>query len=106
MRDACDVLKQKEADLARVRHEVESLRIVAPLLVDDLDSDQSEKPHLMSTDDLLNIVRKTHPDLEASGRNLVAALTFLISLADSCQPRTQCVAEDSEPELFAAGGKG
>ena len=67
MKNAYDVLKQKEAGLARVRHEVESLRIVAPLLVDDLDSDQSEKPHLMSTDDLLNIVRKTRPDLEPTG---------------------------------------
>jgi hypothetical protein len=51
--DAYDVLKQKEADLARIRHEVDSLRIIAPLLVDDLDSDQSKKPHLMSTDELL-----------------------------------------------------
>jgi len=40
MKDAYDVLKQKEFDLARVRHEVESLRIVGPLLADDLDSDQ------------------------------------------------------------------
>ena len=42
MRDAYDVLKEKEADLARVRHEVESLRIVARALT-DLDSDQSDK---------------------------------------------------------------
>ena len=67
MRDAYDALRQKEADLARVRHEVESLRIVASLLLDDLNSDQSEKTHSMSTDDLLNIVRKTPPDLEPTG---------------------------------------
>jgi len=45
MKDAYGVLEQKEADLARVRREIESLRIVASLL---------EK-----TDDL--------PDLEATG---------------------------------------
>ena len=74
MRDAYDVLKQKEADLARVRHEVESLRIVAPLL-DDLDSHQSDKTDLISEektadhliDDLMNIVREEHSDLKATG---------------------------------------
>lgn len=38
MKDAYEVLEQKEADLSRVRQEIESLRIVAPLLVDDLNS--------------------------------------------------------------------
>ena len=46
MKDAYTVLEQKEADLARVRQEIASLRIVASLL---------EK-----TDDLL-------PDLESTG---------------------------------------
>jgi hypothetical protein len=45
MKDAYEVLEQKEADLARVRQEIESLRIVASLLD--------------KTDDL--------PDLEATG---------------------------------------
>jgi hypothetical protein len=36
MKDAFEVLRQKEADLERVQHEVESLRIVAPLLSEDL----------------------------------------------------------------------
>ena len=72
MRDPYDVLKQKEADLARVRHEIENLRIVGPLLADDY-SDQSDKTDLSSAektkgekteDYLLNIVRKTRPDLE------------------------------------------
>jgi hypothetical protein len=35
MRDAYEVLYQKEADLVRVRQEVESLRITASLLGDD-----------------------------------------------------------------------
>ena len=75
MRDAYDVLKQKKADLARVRHEVESLRIVASLLLDDLNSGQSDKTNLISaektdnhlSDDLLNIVRQNNPDLKATG---------------------------------------
>ena len=68
MRDAYEVLKQKEADLARVRHEVESLRIVASLLLDDLNSDQSDKTEGEKTEDyLLNIVRKTRPDSEPTG---------------------------------------
>jgi hypothetical protein len=76
MRDPYNVLKQKEADLARVRHEIESLRIVGPLLADDLDSDQSDERNLSSAektkgekteDYLLNIVRKTRPDLEPTG---------------------------------------
>lgn len=63
MKDAYEALKRKEADLNRVRHEIESLRIVASLLVDDLDSDQSDKLYLVSPE-------KTpipHPDLEPTG---------------------------------------
>jgi len=39
MKDAYELLHQKESDLARVRKEVESLNIVAPLLADDQPSD-------------------------------------------------------------------
>jgi hypothetical protein len=35
MKNANDVLRQKEADLARVRHEIDSLKTVAALLADD-----------------------------------------------------------------------
>jgi hypothetical protein len=35
MKDAFEVLQQKEVDLARVQQEVESLRIVAPLLAEE-----------------------------------------------------------------------
>lgn len=74
MKDAYDVLKEKEADLARVRHEIESLRIVALLLLDDLNPDQSDKTNLISAektdehlnDDLLNIARQKQ-DLAAAG---------------------------------------
>jgi hypothetical protein len=50
MKDAYEALKQKEADLSRVRHEIESLRVVASLLVDVLNSDQSDKPYLVSAE--------------------------------------------------------
>lgn len=36
MKDAFEVLYQKEADLARLRQEIESLAIVAPLLADEI----------------------------------------------------------------------
>jgi len=39
MKDAYEVLYQKEADLVRVRQEVESLRIAASLLNDDACAD-------------------------------------------------------------------
>jgi hypothetical protein len=63
MKDAYEALKQKEADLSRVRHELESLRIVASLLVDDSNSDQSDEPHLVSTEQSDNL----QPDLEPTG---------------------------------------
>jgi hypothetical protein len=42
MKDAYEVLKQKESDLKRVRNEITSLRIVASLLEDDVPRDQTE----------------------------------------------------------------
>ncbi len=63
MKDVYEALKQKEADINRVRHEIESLRIVASLLVDDLNSDQSDKPYLVSAEKSDNL----HPDLEPTG---------------------------------------
>jgi hypothetical protein len=38
MRNALEILHQKELDLARIRRETEALRIVAPLLLDDEDA--------------------------------------------------------------------
>ena len=43
MKDVYEILQQKEADLARVRHEVESLQVVASLLSDDLASNELAK---------------------------------------------------------------
>jgi hypothetical protein len=36
MKDVYEVLRQKEADIDRVRHEIECLQVVASLLSDDL----------------------------------------------------------------------
>jgi hypothetical protein len=43
VKEVYEVLQQKEADLARVRQEIESLRIVASLLCDDTSSDEPTK---------------------------------------------------------------
>lgn len=43
MKDAYEVLYQKEADLVRVRQEVESLRVAAALLADESHTDDSHR---------------------------------------------------------------
>ncbi len=43
MKDAYQILRHKEAELARIRHEIASLRIVAPLLCDDSHSDPHQE---------------------------------------------------------------
>jgi hypothetical protein len=43
LKDAYEVLREKEADLARVRHEIASLRVVASLLSDDLTDELTKK---------------------------------------------------------------
>ena len=43
MKDAYEVLRQKEADVARLRHEIASLQIVAPLLSDDSHTDHPQQ---------------------------------------------------------------
>jgi hypothetical protein len=43
MKNAYEVLRQKEADLARVRQEIESLRVVAPLLSEESSSDDPDQ---------------------------------------------------------------
>ena len=51
MKNAYEVLQQKETDLARVRHEIESLRIVASLLSDELSSEELNKKRTRSADE-------------------------------------------------------
>ena len=63
MKDAYEVLKQKEANLNRVRTEIESLRLAASLLADDADRDQSDDNDLTSEEDADNL----HKGLEPAG---------------------------------------
>ena len=44
MRDVYDVLRQKELELSRLEIEVEALRVVAPLLADDNEGGNDNKP--------------------------------------------------------------
>jgi hypothetical protein len=87
MKDAYEVLQQKEADLARVGKEMESLRLVAPLLCDDVASDSekkpmlSEKPHdpncdMAGTDSLLS----SSPATRRSFHRFRSATDFIESL--------------------------
>jgi len=43
MKDAYEILRQKEAAVARLRHEIASLQIVAPLLSDDTHTDHPQQ---------------------------------------------------------------
>jgi len=44
MRDVYQLLREKEAEIARVRQEIEALRSSIPLLLDDQDIDPGEAP--------------------------------------------------------------
>ena len=54
MKDLYEVLQQKESDLARVRHEIASLRIAASILSDDLSSGEPTKKREISAEKTLN----------------------------------------------------
>jgi hypothetical protein len=58
MKNAYEVLEQKETDLARVRHEIESLRVVAPLLSDELPSEELTKKRANSAEETSDSVEK------------------------------------------------
>ena len=62
MKGVYEVLQQKEAHLARVRHEIESLRVVAALLSDDIGSDELTKKRSSAETTL-----DSDPDSEATG---------------------------------------
>lgn len=69
MKDAYEVLRQKEADVARLRNEIASLQIVAPLLGDDSHSDRPhEKPEGSEEGSSGSL-----PDPEATGTNGLAS---------------------------------
>jgi hypothetical protein len=54
MKNAYEVLHQKETDLARARHEIASLQIVAPLLSDELPSEELTKKRGRSAEETLD----------------------------------------------------
>jgi hypothetical protein len=63
MKDPNVLLQQKEAELARIRHEIESLRIVASLLEDDPDSIDLDQMRLATAGKLDDL----HTDLAVTG---------------------------------------
>jgi hypothetical protein len=54
MKNAYEVLQQKETELARVHHEIESLRIVASLLSEELPSEELTKMRARSAEETLD----------------------------------------------------
>ena len=50
MKNPFDVLQKKETDLCRVRQEVESLRLVIPLLVEDMEETETASPSSTTQD--------------------------------------------------------
>ena len=48
MKDACELLREKEAALVQLRQEIEALRCVIPLLLDDLDQADDETSELQA----------------------------------------------------------
>jgi len=44
MKNVYEILEQKQADLDRVRRELESLKLVAPLLSDETTEEPTKKP--------------------------------------------------------------
>jgi hypothetical protein len=63
MKDVHEVLRQKEADLSRVRREIESLQIVASLLSDESKTDELPKKPASSAED----VSEAPEESEATG---------------------------------------
>ena len=49
MRDVYEVLRQKEIEQSRLEKEVEALRVAAPLLSEDNDAGNENKPRLASS---------------------------------------------------------
>jgi hypothetical protein len=54
MKNVFEVLQQKEADLTRVRREIESLRTVASLLSEELPSEEMTRKFARSEEEILD----------------------------------------------------
>jgi hypothetical protein len=66
MRDALELLTEKETELERVRKEIESLRAVLPLLADDIQEPQPDRKPVSNvqatgTGDLSSSVGNSRP---------------------------------------------
>ena len=48
MKDLYQVLRQKELALEQVRKEIEALRFVTPLLLEDTEADNNNRPSLLA----------------------------------------------------------
>ncbi len=70
MKNAYEVLRQKEAELSRIRHEIASLRIVAPLL-----SDQSHSDPQPQSDNSEEEEHDAQPEAEATGTDALFSFT-------------------------------
>jgi hypothetical protein len=83
MKDLNELLRQKETDLARVRHEIESLQIVVPLLSDDVASSDLPAKKEMSSEkqpDQSSDAQATGTEDLFSSMNQVSRPTFWNSL--------------------------
>jgi hypothetical protein len=49
MKNVYEVLRQKELEISRLKNEVEALRVAAPLLSEDHDGGNENKPRLASS---------------------------------------------------------
>ena len=49
MKNVYEVLRQKELEISQLKKEVEALRVAAPLLSEDHDGDNENKPRLASS---------------------------------------------------------
>jgi len=75
MKDAYELLQQKQADLARIRKEIDSLHIVARLLSDDDTADNPvKKPNESSASPLSETMSETISRLSDSAASNVDSL--------------------------------
>ena len=71
MKNAYEVLQQKEADLARTQHEIDCLRITAFLLADEPSPELADTPSENSTE-----TRSEHePESKVTGSEAAASMS-------------------------------
>jgi hypothetical protein len=73
MKDAYELLRQKQTELARVRKEIESLNIVEPLLSDDRTSDDLRENHDESPRSLSDTISRLSDSAATNADNLFSS---------------------------------